>query len=114
MSPEVTVIIPHYNRASLLAETINSVKKQTYNSWEIIVVDDGSDSEELELLEKYKDYNIHLYYRDSYPKGSSHCRNIGIKKAKGQFILFLDSDDLLAPWSIETRVKSFADHKNFD
>ena len=110
----MSIVIPHYNRSRLLAETIRSVNNQTYKDWEIIIVDDGSSEEEINTLQLFNAPNIHIHYRNILPKGASQCRNIGLTHAKGTYVLFLDSDDLLATWCLETRIKAFSSYPDND
>ncbi len=112
--PVVSVIIPHYNRTRLLAETVDSVKKQSLEAWEIIIVDDGSEETEWEKLQQSGEEKVRIFQRGSQPKGPSACRNIGIKEARGEYVIFLDSDDLLAPWCLESRIKDFRENPGFD
>lgn len=112
--PLVSIIIPHFNRTRLLAESIESVRRQTMEEWEAIVVDDGSDEDVWEKLQLFREERIRIYQRENQPKGPSACRNIGIREAKGEFIIFLDSDDLLAPWCLENRVKDFRNNPGMD
>lgn len=105
----VSIIIPHFNRSQLLKQTISSVKEQTYKNWEIIIVDDGSDNNEFIKIKKYENEgNIKILKRSGGIKGPSSCRNIGVENAKGEYLLFLDSDDLLAPFCLEQRVAAMA------
>lgn len=102
----VSIIIPHFNRSALLQETINSVIEQTYKNWEIIIVDDGSDEAEFAKIKEYdNEQNIKVVQRVNGIKGPSSCRNLGVKIAKGEYLLFLDSDDLLAPFCLQQRVE---------
>jgi glycosyltransferase involved in cell wall biosynthesis len=103
----ISIIIPHFNRAKLLTETLQSVKKQSYVKWEIIIVDDGSSSEEYNAVATLisEDSRIKLHKRKSEKKGPSICRNEGIRLSAGTYIIFLDSDDLLESSCIERRVK---------
>ena len=106
----ISVIIPTYNRANLLGETLESVLNQTYDNWECIVVDDGSTDQTKLLLEFYckRDNRIHYYHRPgSLRKGASSCRNYGLTKSKGDLIQFLDSDDLLASNKLAEQVKFY-------
>ncbi|WP_067148389.1 glycosyltransferase family 2 protein [Pseudotamlana agarivorans] len=99
IKPIVSIVIPSYNRANFIGETLESVLAQTYDNWECIVVDDGSTDDTCLIVEKYvaKDSRFQLYLRNSnIIKGASSCRNIGIEKSKGVYIQFLDSDDLLS------------------
>jgi glycosyltransferase involved in cell wall biosynthesis len=89
-----SIIIPSYNRASLITETINSVCAQTFQNWECIVVDDGSTDNTRGVIEalSIQDDRIRYIYQDNAER--SNARNNGIRNAKGQWICFLDSDDL--------------------
>ena len=94
-----SIIIPTYNRADFIHKTINSAIAQTYTDFEIIVVDDGSTDNTQEIVEKIKDKRIHYYKKENAERGAA--RNYGIKKANGNYITFLDSDDLLYPNYLE-------------
>lgn len=98
----VSVVIPAYNAENFLTETIDSVKKQTYSSWEIIVVNDGSTDATPELVRKETDARIRLIEQKN--AGVSVARNNGLKEAKGEYVVFLDADDLMTPMFIEVRV----------
>lgn len=92
----VSVVVPTYNRAHLIGETIQSVIDQTYPNWELIIVDDGSVDNTKNVVDRFTDNRIHYITID-------HCgifgkvRNTGMQKAKGDVIAFLDSDDLWTP-----------------
>lgn len=102
---KISIIVPVYNREKWLEETILSVMAQTYSNWELLLIDDGSSDRSIELAKAYalEDTRIKSIIRNSLKKGASVCRNIGIKNSSGEFILFLDSDDLLAPFALEQR-----------
>ena len=104
--PRVSVIIPSYNRADLLAETLDSLITQTYPDWEALVVDDGSQDNSLELAQKYaaKDNRIRAWLRHGEKKGACVCRNQELSMAAGEYIIFLDSDDLLSDTCLEYRI----------
>jgi len=108
----VSVIIPSFNRELLIAETLDSILAQTYSSWEAIVVDDGSADNTCQLVKSYsdRDQRIKLIQRNREPKGASVCRNIGLENAKGKYVIFLDSDDLLSPDCLENRVRFMNEH----
>lgn len=106
-NPLVSIIIPTYNRAQLLGETLDCVLTQTYSNWECIVVDDGSFDETPMILKEYSNKDSRFRYvvkPDGIKKGASISRNLGLKLAKGEFIQFLDSDDILAPNKIEVQL----------
>jgi len=109
MNPLVSIIIPTYNRAHLISETLDSVLSQTYANWECIVVDDGSTDNSLNIIQQYceRDDRFKFFARPSNRnKGASCCRNIGLENTKGKYIQFLDSDDLLSFNKIEGQVNS--------
>lgn len=97
----VSVIIPLFNSERYIIQAIESVLSQTYKKIEIIVIDDGSTDNSLNLLQQYKG-KIHLYSQKN--KGASSARNFGLRKAKGEYIQFLDSDDILEPKKIENQI----------
>ena len=107
MSSLVSIIIPVYNRANIIAETLESVINQTYENWECIIVDDGSTDNTVAVLNTYseKDSRIKVYTRPFVKrKGASSCRNYGFYKSKGSFIQYLDSDDLISENKLEVQV----------
>lgn len=105
--PLVSFIIPTYNRAHLIGETLESVMEQTYQNWECIVVDDGSQDDSEKIINKYQqiDLRIKFYRRPlNLNKGASSCRNFGFKKSCGNFIQYLDSDDLISPHKLSEQI----------
>ena len=111
---EVSIIVPNYNREDLIKQTIDSVVAQTFSEWEMIIVDDGSSDDSWEIINSFSDPRIKCYQRNRNPKGAPTCRNIGLSLAEGKYVIFLDSDDLLAPKCLETRVALFNEYKGFD
>jgi glycosyltransferase involved in cell wall biosynthesis len=109
----VSVIIPAYNRAFSLRRCIESVLNQTYQPFEIIIVDDGSTDDTCNLMESYLKNPQIKYIKYDTCKGAQAARNTGIKNSCGDYIAFLDSDDELLPTSLEVRFKA-AQHNNFE
>ena len=110
--PLISIIIPTYNRAHIIPETLDSILAQTYTNWECIVVDDGSTDNTKAVIENYikRDNRFHYYKRpDEKQKGPCSCRNYGFEKSSGQFINFFDSDDLLKPQAFEVAYDTFND-----
>lgn len=94
----VSIITPTYNCGSFIEATIKSVKDQTYENWELLIVDDCSIDNTSEVVERYsKDDNRIKYYCLSTNSGAAEARNFGLRLAKGRWIAFLDSDDLWLP-----------------
>jgi glycosyltransferase involved in cell wall biosynthesis len=100
MRPFFSVVIPVYNRANLLSETLQSVLLQTEQDFEIVVVDDGSDDDPETVVKALCDPRIGFIRQDN--GGGGKARNTGIDAAKGQFIAFLDSDDRFLPHHLAT------------
>ncbi len=113
---KVSIIIPTKDRWLLLAKTIESVRSQTYGNWEAIIVDDNSTDETAEqvLALSKADPRFHLIKRTGNFSGAPICRNQGFLASAGDYIIFLDSDDCLAPFCLENRVKSMVSHPNLD
>jgi len=104
---KISVVIPNFNKEQYLSETLDSLLNQEFEEWEAIVVDDGSTDSSVSIIQKYvqKDQRIKFFYRNRNPKGASVCRNIGIEKALGEYIIFLDSDDILTSQALKQRIK---------
>ncbi len=106
-TPVVTIVTPTKNRLALLRETLNSVAAQTLQSWEHVIVDDGSDdgiAQEV-LRRNAADQRVRYLPRTGQRSGANVCRNRGIWAASADLIVFLNSDDLLRPGCLERRVE---------
>ena len=88
-----SIIIPTYNREKFIVKTIQSVLSQTYTNFELIIVDDGSTDNTEKFVRNVKDNRIKFFKKENKERGAA--RNYGTNKAKGDYITFLDSDDLL-------------------
>lgn len=104
--PKISVIIPTYNRAHLIGRSIKSVLNQTYQDFELIIVDDGSTDNTEEIVKNINDERI-IYILHKENKGPSAARNTGIKASKGEFIAFQDSDDEWFPEKLTTHMDVF-------
>ncbi len=102
--PLISVIIPTYNRGWIIKEAIDSVLSQDYRDFELIIVDDGSTDNTLEILNSYQD-DITVLRQNNH--GVSAARNLGIMAASGRFVAFLDSDDLWLPQKLSSQVDYF-------
>lgn len=103
-APKLSVVVPVYNVAAYLDEALDSVENQTYKDLEIICVNDGSTDNSLEILEKHaqKDSRIKIITQEN--QGLAGARNTGLRAAKGQYIHFFDSDDVLVPYAMEKAI----------
>lgn len=104
--PLVSVVIPCYNSEEWLEDTLDSVYNQTYNHLEVIVIDDGSTDNTKEIVKKYSDKIKYIYQENS---GPSVARNTGINNSKGEYIAFLDADDM---WEEDKLIKQIEFMKN--
>ena len=105
MSGLVSIIMPSYNTAGYIGETINSVLKQSYANWELIIVDDCSPDNTDEVVESYLSDTRIKYLKNEKNSGAAVSRNKALREAKGSWIAFLDSDDLWMPDKLEKQVK---------
>ncbi len=110
-SPLVSVIMPAYNSAAYIAEAIQSVLAQTHSNLELLIIDDASKDNTIEITEafKSKDSRIKLF-KNTSNQGAGITRNIGIKEAKGAFIAFLDADDLWLSEKLNIQLEFMATH----
>lgn len=109
----VSVVIPTYNRAHLIGRAIQSVLNQTYQNFEIIVVDDASRDNMEEVVKSFSDMRIR-YIRHNKNKGGAAARNTGIRVAAGEYISFLDDDDEFLPEMLEKLLVVIENNNNID
>ncbi|SFF74357.1 Glycosyl transferase family 2 [Salegentibacter agarivorans] len=116
MTPEVTIIIPLYNKENYILETLQSVSNQTFKNWLCIIIDDGSTDDSFQKANNFikNDSRFILIRRpDHKVKGASSCRNIGIQLAKSTYIQFLDADDIISEEKIEDQIKLLQNENTF-
>lgn len=103
-NPKVSVIVPVYNVEKLLQRCIDSILAQTFTDFELLLIDDGSKDKSGEICDEYaaKDSRIRVFHKQN--GGVSTARNIGIDKAQGEWIYFVDSDDIVLPSALGTFV----------
>ena len=113
----VSIIIPTFNASQYLRETLTSILAQDYPYWECLLIDDGSSDATVTIISEYIALSdkFYLFKRPSnIIKGPSSCRNIGLENAKGAFVLFLDADDVLAPYCLSSRLKFASENTAHD
>jgi glycosyltransferase involved in cell wall biosynthesis len=111
-SPVVSVIIPTYNRARFVGQAIQSVLDQTFQDFELIVVDDGSTDNTRTVVEEFTDPRIRYIHQENM--GISGTRNTGIRNARARYIAFLDSDDIWLPRLLESQVAILNSNPDLD
>lgn len=112
MKALVSIITPAYNSAKFIAETIQSVQNQTYENWEMLIVDDGSTDKTEAIVQSFLDKDKRIkFYKLPLNSGPAVARNIAIEKASGDFMTFIDADDIWFPTFIENSIKTIQETK---
>ncbi|MEA9442485.1 glycosyltransferase family 2 protein [Aeromonas caviae] len=102
----VSIIMPSYNSAATIASSIKSVQQQNYSHWELLITDDGSTDDTVELVRQFcKDDPRITVETNSVNSGAGFSRNQSIRRSKGKYIAFLDADDLWLPNKLNTQVR---------
>jgi glycosyltransferase involved in cell wall biosynthesis len=102
MNELVSVIIPAYNAAPFMRETIQSLYSQTYINWEAIIINDGSKDNTASVCRMFTDKRVKTIHQAN--SGVSTARNNGLAQAKGEYVVFFDADDIMTPGFIESRM----------
>lgn len=113
MNPLVSVIMPAYNGEKYIGDAIESVLNQSYDNFELIIVEDKSTDNTLEVIQKYIDSRLFLYL-NSQNRGIAYSTNLGIAKSKGKYIALLDDDDIALKRRLEWQVNFLEEHKDID
>lgn len=112
-NPLISVVIPAYNAENFIAETLNSVLNQSYKNIEVLIIDDASADKTFDIIQKYAEKDSRIKpFRIDHAGVPSVPRNYGIKKAAGDFIAFVDSDDLWAFNKLEQQIKHFKNNSD--
>lgn len=115
--PKVSIIIPLFNAYPYIKEMLDSIQAQTFTDWELIIVDDGSTDEGPQLVKSYAEHDLRIIYikrPDDRVKGACTCRNVGLKMAKGQYVIWLDADDRIAIYCLQQRFDYLENHPDLD
>ena len=107
--PTVSIILPTYNRANYIMEAIDSVLQQTYANWDLLVVDDGSTDNTVELVKQITDERVECLHTPAR-LWATGTRNFGLKNVKGELVAFIDSDDLWAATKLQKQVDAFGQY----
>lgn len=104
--PEISIIVPFYNLEGCVKYCLDSILEQTYNDFEVICVDDGSTDTTKDALDAYahRDDRIHVFHKQN--GGAASARNYGVRKACGEFVSFVDGDDIVSPYYLETLISN--------
>ncbi len=112
----VSIIMPNFNKAQFIKESINSCLNQTYENFELIIIDDHSTDNSQEIIKAFanKDGRVKYYLRTGVKQGGNVCRNQGIQNATGEWLIFLDSDDLMEKFCLEQRINCISKYSDVD
>ncbi|ABK44947.1 glycosyl transferase, family 2 [Magnetococcus marinus MC-1] len=115
-SPVVAILMPNFNGATYIAETLDSLLAQQFTQWQCMIVDDGSSDNSPEIIQAYaqRDPRIGFMHRQRQPKGACTCRNIGLDHTTAPYVMFLDTDDLLEPFALQNRVATLRARPDLD
>jgi len=109
----ISIIIPVYNQAGHFANCLAGINKQTYENYEIIVINDGSTDKIIEIIKKFKQiFGFKLTFLEQENRGAAAARNRGAKLAKGEYIIFCDADVIMKPTMLEVMLKTLKDNPN--
>lgn len=117
MKPQVSILIPVYNREHLIIETLESIRSQSFLNWECILVDDHSTDNSVGVISEFisQDPRFKLYKRPSEKlKGANACRNYGFEMSQGEFVNWFDSDDIMHPEFISKKVAALSNNNTLD
>jgi len=112
--PAVSIIMPAFNEAKVIIEAIESVQSQSYGDWELLVVDDNSTDNTVEIIQALINKDPRIRLLKNKGKGVSSARNVGLDSARGDFITFLDADDFYYPGALEFRVEALQRHSDWN
>lgn len=106
----LSVILPTYNRSKVIGRMIDSILSQSFKDFELLIIDDGSQDDTLEMLKQYQDSRIRVFTQNN--SGVSSARNVGIKNARGEYLVFVDSDDFLLEGFFEEISQTLQERKS--
>lgn len=114
MSELISIIMPAYNAAKYIGAAIESIVAQTHSNWELLIIDDGSVDQTAAVVEQYQQQDERVRYTYQVNARQGRARNNGLKQAKGQYIAFLDADDLWLPDKLQLQVAALLHERNID
>ena len=109
---KIDIILPNYNSSLFITETINSIVNQSYKNWKLIIVDDFSNKETINILKKFSSNKKIKVFWQKKNRGAGFCRNYAIKKSNSPFVAFIDSDDIWKKNKLENQI-NFMKRNNF-
>ena len=113
-SPEISIIIPNYNKGLFISATIESILNNSFKEWELVIVDDGSTDHSIEILERFVKQDPRIKLIKQHNQGGAQARNIGLSNIQAPYFLFVDADDFISPFCLEVRLKKAKEFSDFD
>ena len=107
----ISIVIPLYNKEQYIGACLNSVLSQTYKDFELIVVNDGSSDNSVDIVNMIRDERVQLLSKNN--GGPASARNLGVKEAKGEWVVFLDADDIFLPFALEYFIELISKHPGY-
>lgn len=114
MNPVLSILLPSYNRVKLLPRAIHSVQSQSFKDWELLIIDDGSEDNTKEEVERLMRTDSRLHLLTEEHKGQEQARALGLAHSRGEIITFIDSDDLYDPEHLRLQMDFLAKHTEVD
>ncbi len=114
MANKISIIVPVYNAEKYIERCINSILRQTYTNWELILINDGSIDNSFEKCTTFQDKDNRIFVIDQTNYGPSIARNKGLEKAEGEYIVFIDADDFVDTYYLQKLLEPFIKHKNIE
>lgn len=108
---KISIIMPVYNVQDYLEEALQSIQNQTFDDYEVLMVDDGSTDASLEIMKKYSQLDTRFISYSKENKGVSQARNYALDRAHGEYVAFLDGDDLMPKRALEAMYRTAKEHK---
>src|SRR5256714_10005992 len=112
--PLVSVVVPSYSYAGFITEALESLRAQSYQNWECVVVDDGSTDDTAEVVARFVEREPRVRYLRQENQRQSVAKNTGLADARGRYVQFLDADDLIEPLKFERQVEFLEAHAEAD
>jgi glycosyltransferase involved in cell wall biosynthesis len=112
---KVTIIIPTYNRSGLISNTLRSIQNQSFDDWECLIVDDHSTDNTAQIIDSFSEIDCRFkYMKNTNKKGACGARNTGLNASKGEYIVFFDSDDIMARDHLKYKIDIFLTKPTID
>ncbi len=111
LNPKISIILPNYNSQEYIIETLNSIIEQTYDNWEVILIDDKSNLETVQIIKKFQVNKKFKIFFLSKNMGTAFCRNLALRKSESDYLAFIDSDDIWEKDKLERQINFMLKNK---